>query len=79
MIHDPKIEERVHWGMTVRLVERAWNPGDLDSDPHDSSVEIQWADENSSGRRISYDTWQFKNLRDAEEFVIMFKLRFGVR
>jgi hypothetical protein len=47
--------------------------------PGDPSEEIEWANENSGGRRISYDTWKFKDLREAEEFVMLFKLRFGTR
>ncbi len=78
MIHEPLIEQRVHWGMTVRLVQTKYQPAKIDPE-QDPKSEIDWAEENSGGRRISYDTWQFKNLQEAEEFVIMFRLRFGSR
>lgn len=79
MIHEPKIERRPTWGITVRLVQMDRYMDVMENEPKDPAVEIEWAHENSGGRRISYDTWQFKRLREAEEFVMLFKLRFGMR
>lgn len=79
MIHEPRIERRPTWGITVRLVQTDRHMDVMENIPQDPSVEIEWAQENSGGRRISYDTWKFKSLREAEEFVMLFKLRFGMR
>lgn len=38
---------------------------------------IEWAIENSNGTRISYDTWKFKTQQEAEEFIMLFTLRYG--
>lgn len=79
MVHEPKIERRPTWGITVRLIQTDRHAGVIVCVPEDPIVEIEWANENSGGRRISYDTWKFKSLREAEEFVMLFKLRFGTR
>jgi len=36
---------------------------------------IAWTDENAQARRISYDTWQFKSRQDAEQFIMIYNLR----
>lgn len=79
MIHEAKIERRPTWGITVRLVQQDRHKDVMENIPDDPTTEIEWAHENSGGRRISYDTWKFKSLREAEEFVMLFKLRFGTR
>jgi hypothetical protein len=45
--------------------------------PADSSEEIEWSIENAQARRIAYDTWQFKRLKDAEQFIMLFTLRWS--
>lgn len=77
MVHEPKVERRKQWGITVRLVQTDRHQDVMERNPEDPSTEIEWSIENAGGKRIAYDIWQFKSLREAEEFIMMFKLRFG--
>lgn len=77
MIHEPKIERRHDWGITVRLHQTDRHRDVMEHRPGDPTEEIEWSCENSGGKRIAYDIWKFKTLREAEEFIMMFKLRFG--
>ena len=49
----------------------------MENVPADTSEEIEWAIENADARRISYDTWQFKRMQDAEQFIMLFTLRWA--
>lgn len=67
------------WGHTVVLKE---NPKysspqyyGTTVDPDEIEEVIAWTDENAQARRISYDTWQFKSRRAAEEFIMLYNLR----
>lgn len=75
----PLYELRKNWGHTVRLAQPEFKSTDFGTtvDPDEQEEIINWAIENSQGRRISYDTWQFKNKQDAETFIMIFKLMWG--
>lgn len=77
MIHEPILEIRRGWGITVRLRMTDRYMDVAEREPADPDLEIDWACENSGGRRISYDTWQFKRRQDAEGFIMMFILRWS--
>lgn len=77
MIHKPLLEVRPTWGITVRLHATDRYRDVMEQVPADASVEIEWAIENAGGRRISYDTWQFKTRSDAEQFIMLFTLRWS--
>jgi thymidylate synthase len=71
---EPTYKLRKTWGHTVTLVKST-----ADNHPWDKIEEaIQWAKENAQSRRISYDTWQFHTKEEAEKFIMMFKLQWGV-
>ena len=44
-------------------------------DPDELEEVILWAVKNAQTRRISYDTWQFKSKDDAEQFIMLYNLR----
>jgi len=77
MVHKPVLETRPQWGITVRLWANDRHLDVMEREPADTGEEIDWAIENAGGRRISYDTWQFKNRRAAEEFIMLFTLRWS--
>lgn len=77
MIHKPTLEVRPGWGITVRLHATDRYRDVMEQMPADSTEEIEWAIENAQARRISYDTWQFKRMQDAEQFIMLFTLRWS--
>lgn len=70
--------KNLSWGHTVRLMENmnideTWM---VVSDRISAFEEvILWAVKNAQTRRISYDTWQFKSKNDAEQFIMLYNLR----
>ena len=76
----PEYRLRKSWGHTVTLAQAEFKTTDFGTtvDPDELEEVILWAVENSQARRISYDTWQFKSKADAEHFIMVFQLRWGV-
>jgi hypothetical protein len=77
MIHEPLLEIRKGWGITVRLRMADRYMDVIEREPADPDTEIDWAVENAQARRISYDTWQFRSRKDAEQFIMLFILRWS--
>ncbi len=72
---------RPSWGHTVQLNENPEHKSDkffgTTVDPDELEEVLEWAQENSNARRISYDTWQFKSQQQAEEFIMLYNLRWS--
>lgn len=68
--------KNLSWGHTVRLMQNM-NMGESvhTVDPDELEEVILWAIKNAQTRRISYDTWQFKSKDDAEQFIMLYNLR----
>lgn len=68
--------KNLSWGHTVRLMQNMHidEPG-CTVDPDELEEVILWAVKNAQTRRISYDTWQFKSKDDAEQFIMLYNLR----
>jgi hypothetical protein len=64
------------WGDTVCIV---CNKEELyrTIDPDKLEEVINWADQHSHARRISYDTWKFDSVDDARKFMMLFTLTWG--
>lgn len=77
VIHEPRLEKRKAWGITVRLYPTDRYGDVMEKIPADTSEEIKWAIENADARRIAYDIWQFKSVKEAEQFIMLFKLRWS--
>lgn len=75
----PKYSLRKGWGHTVALKDPYFEHNEFGTIVDTESVDkiLGWVMENSHGTRISYDTWKFKSQCDAEEFMMMFTLRWG--
>lgn len=75
----PKYSLRKSWGHTVSLKDPYFEHAEFGTVVDTESVDkiLEWAIENSNGTRISYDTWKFKSQQDAEEFMMMYTLRYG--
>jgi hypothetical protein len=75
----PKYALRKGWGHTVSLKDPYHEHAELGTVVDAESVDaiIKWTTENANGIRISYDIWQFKTQQDAEEFIMLFTLRYG--
>jgi hypothetical protein len=67
------------WGHTVQFVQPEFKSTDFGTtvDPDELEEIILWAEQNAQARRISYDTWQFKTRNEADQFIMLFKLRWG--
>ena len=62
------------WGHTVEIKQ----PDSVTTGATSNIEEvITWATENSQARRISYDTWQFRSQTEADQFIMLYKLRWG--
>jgi len=70
-----------HWGHTVRLIEEPEHKSEkflgTTIDPDEVEEVLEWANENSNARRISYDTWQFKSKEEAEHFIMVYNIRWA--
>ena len=70
-----------HWGHTVRLTENPEHKSEkfygTTIDPEEIEEVLEWANENSNARRISYDTWQFKPAEEANQFIMIYNLRWS--
>jgi hypothetical protein len=70
-----------NWGHTVRLVENPEHKSEkffgTTVDPDEIEEVLEWTNENSNARRISYDTWQFRSQQEAEEFIMLYNLRWS--
>lgn len=71
--------KRPGWGHTVQLVE---NPEHKSAefvgttiDPDEIEEVLVWTNQSAQARRISYDTWQFKSQQAAEQFIMIYNLR----
>lgn len=75
----PKYSLRKGWGHTVALRDPYFEHNEFGAVVDTESVDkiLEWTLQNSNGKRISYDTWQFRSEQDANEFIMMFKLRWG--
>ncbi len=71
--------DKGNWGHTVRLNEdperKLSNLRGVVIDLHEEEEVIGWTNENSGARRISYDTWQFKSKQEAEQFIMLYNIR----
>lgn len=69
------------WGHTVRLNENPEHKSEkflgTTVDPDEIEEVLEWAQENSNARRISYDTWQFRSQAEAEQFIMLYNLRWS--
>lgn len=75
----PKYELKRGWGHTVRLVDPYDGDAELGSAVDYEAVDaiLEWATENSCGTRIGYDMWKFRSQEEANEFIMVFTLRYG--
>jgi hypothetical protein len=75
----PKYALRKGWGHTVALKDPYFGHNEFGTIVDTDAVDkiLGWVMENSQGTRISYDTWKFKSQQDAEEFMMMYTLRWG--
>lgn len=76
---EPKYSLRKGRGHTVSLKDPYYDHNEFGTVVDAESVDaiLEWTVENANGTRISYDIWQFKTQQDAEEFIMMFTLRYG--
>ena len=69
------------WGHTVQLVEHPEHKFDkfagIIIDPSGIDEVLEWTNEQSKARRISYDTWQFRSKDEANEFIMLYNLRWS--
>ena len=74
--YHPTYEHRKDWGHTVRLIQAEFKATDFGTtvDPDELEEVILWSTEHAQGRRISYDTWQFRSQAEAEQFIMVYKL-----
>jgi len=74
--YHPTYEYRKDWGHTVRLAQPEFKATDFGTtvDPDELEEVILWSTEHAQGRRISYDTWQFRSQVEAEQFIMVYKL-----
>lgn len=75
----PNYVRRTSWGHTVSLKDPYADHKEFGRIVDSESVNaiFDWVMENSNGTRISYDTWKFKTKQEADEFVMLFTLRYG--
>jgi len=75
----PKYSLRKGWGHTVSLKDPYYDHKDFNTIVDNDAVDkiLEWALLNSNGIRISYDTWKFKTQQEADEFIMLFTLRYG--
>lgn len=75
----PNYSLRKGWGHTVSLIDPYLEHSEFGRIVDSESVNaiFDWVMENSNGTRISYDTWNFKTKQEADEFVMLFTLRYG--
>lgn len=75
----PEYRLRKGWGHTVTLAQPEFQVTDFGTtvDPDELEEVILWAVEHAQGRRISYDTWQFRSRSEAEQFIMVYKLMWG--
>lgn len=76
----PQYKYRKTWKHTVELKQVEFKSSDFGTtvDPDELEEVIVWANQNAQARRISYDTWQFGSSEDANQFIMLYKLRWGV-
>ena len=69
------------WGHVVQLVEnpeyKAEQFANVIIDPYEIEEVLNWTNENSNARRISYNTWQFKSAEEANQFIMLYTLRWS--
>jgi hypothetical protein len=67
------------WGHVVQLVENPEHKAEqfvnVIIDPYEIEEVLNWTNDNSNARRISYDTWQFKSANEANQFIMIYNLR----
>jgi len=75
----PKYSLRKGWGHTVSLKDPYYGHNEFGTVVDTDAVEriLEWTLKNSQGTRISYDMWKFKTKQEAEEFIMLFTLRYG--
>lgn len=75
----PKYALKKGWGHTVRLIDPYHDSNEFGSVVDYEAVDkiLEWATVNSCGTRISYDMWKFNNKEEAQEFIMVFTLRYG--
>jgi hypothetical protein len=76
---EPKYALRKSWGHTVSLKDPYFEHAEFSKVVDTEAVDaiLEWAIENANGTRISYDTWKFETQQSAEEFIMLFRLRYG--
>lgn len=69
------------WGHVVQLVENPEHKAEqfvnVIIDPNEIEEVLNWTNENSNARRISYNTWQFKSRAKAHQFIMLYTLRWS--
>ncbi len=69
------------WGHVVQLIENPEHKAEqfvgVIIDPYEIEEVLNWTNENSNGRRISYNTWQFRSQEEAEQFIMLYTLRWS--
>jgi hypothetical protein len=80
----PQYRLRETWGHTVEFKQPEFKSTDFGTSIgtdlwYDSDFEeiILWANETAQARRISYDSWQFKSKKEAEQFIMLYTLTWG--
>lgn len=75
----PKYSLRKIWGHTVILQDPYADHAEVGMivDLEACKAIIEWVIENSNGTRISYNTWKFKTQQEADEFIMLYTLRYG--
>lgn len=70
-----------NWGHTVQLVEHPEHKSGkffgTTVDPDEIEEVLEWTNEQSKARRISYDTWQFRSQDEANQFIMLYNLRWS--
>jgi len=75
---EPFYIHRTDWGYTVRFddVYPFRNSFSTEEEEKASVDEVlEWINENSQARRIGYDIWQFSSKSDADQFLMIYNLR----
>lgn len=68
------------WGHTVEIKQPEFVVTDFGTTDEPPSIDevITWAINNAQANRISYDTWQFRSRAEANQFIMLYKLRWGL-
>jgi hypothetical protein len=70
---------RKDWGHTIRFSDIYPFRNLFPTKDDDIEVEeiLEWIDANSQATRISYDTWKFLTKDDADQFLMIYNIRWA--